>query len=378
MSARIPSRRLGQSTLAALRPHSTTYGINSTLPCRSFSCTIRLKADDAPKADPKIASPSEDPLSNPVLEEYLRRNKPGTRVESPKPIMGDLSSASIFQPENENPRYHESLSPEQRKELKKQEEELSKAADAKREHDLRALAIDPAPRKRLRLERRLVIRNAERHGRTTKAIKLARTEREYTFRSEQLLTSTKKLTRLMHLIAGKTVEEALVQLRFSPKRIAIDVRKALQIARDNAMLERGMGLGGGRNAAQAVSQAHEAEDADESQVYLADGSLRTAHKDEGKLIQLKDGSKKRVADKTEIYIDQAWVGADISTFGADHRARGRVNRLTHRTATFSVLLKEEKTRIRISEELQKKRDNRKLWVALPDRPVTTQRQYNLW
>jgi hypothetical protein len=45
---------------------------------------------------------------------------------------------------------------------------------------------------------------------------------------------------------------------------------------------------------------------------------------------------------------------------------------------FSFLLKEEKTRMRISDEIKKKRENRKLWVALPDRPVTAQRQYCLW
>lgn len=45
---------------------------------------------------------------------------------------------------------------------------------------------------------------------------------------------------------------------------------------------------------------------------------------------------------------------------------------------FSVLLKEEKTRMRISEEIKKKRENRKLWIPLPDRPVTSQRQYCLW
>jgi hypothetical protein len=45
---------------------------------------------------------------------------------------------------------------------------------------------------------------------------------------------------------------------------------------------------------------------------------------------------------------------------------------------FSVLLKEEKTRMRISDEIKKKRDNRKLWTALPDRPIIAQRQYCLW
>lgn len=45
---------------------------------------------------------------------------------------------------------------------------------------------------------------------------------------------------------------------------------------------------------------------------------------------------------------------------------------------ISVLLKEEATRIRLSEERQKKKENKKLWVQLPDRPITQQRQYPLW
>jgi len=34
--------------------------------------------------------------------------------------------------------------------------------------------------------------------------------------------------------------------------------------------------------------------------------------------------------------------------------------------------------VRVSEEIKKKRDNRKVWTALPDRVVTAQRQYCLW
>lgn len=34
--------------------------------------------------------------------------------------------------------------------------------------------------------------------------------------------------------------------------------------------------------------------------------------------------------------------------------------------------------MRVSEEIKKKRDNRKVWTALPDRVVTAQRQYCLW
>jgi hypothetical protein len=55
-----------------------------------------------------------------------------------------------------------------------------------------------------------------------------------------------------------------------------------------------------------------------------------------------------------------------------------INPGTNLSPGFSVILKEEKTRMRISEEIKKKRDNRKLWTALPDRPITAQRQYCLW
>lgn len=45
---------------------------------------------------------------------------------------------------------------------------------------------------------------------------------------------------------------------------------------------------------------------------------------------------------------------------------------------ISVVLKEEATRIRQSEDIKKKRDNRKLWTQLPDRPIQQQRQHVLW
>lgn len=45
---------------------------------------------------------------------------------------------------------------------------------------------------------------------------------------------------------------------------------------------------------------------------------------------------------------------------------------------ISVVLKEEATRIRQSEDMQRKRANRKLWVQLPDRPIQQQRQHLLW
>jgi hypothetical protein len=47
-------------------------------------------------------------------------------------------------------------------------------------------------------------------------------------------------------------------------------------------------------------------------------------------------------------------------------------------AEITVILKEEATRIRLSQERHEKLRNRKLWLHLPDRPITLQRQYPLW
>jgi len=45
---------------------------------------------------------------------------------------------------------------------------------------------------------------------------------------------------------------------------------------------------------------------------------------------------------------------------------------------LSVILKEEKTRIRLHEDREKKERNKKVWVQLPNRPITAQRQHYSW
>ncbi|KAG9377511.1 RplV Ribosomal protein L22 [Pyrenophora tritici-repentis] len=250
------------------------------------------------------------------------------------------------------------------------------------------MSLDPDQEARKRLERKLVIASVKRHGRMTKAQKLARTERESLYKSHLLPTSTKKLQKVINQIAGKTISEALVQLRFSKKKVARDVIKGLEIAQNEAIAARGLGLAGESMAVARWEKQRNAMDAgkpkdlwdyktsEESSDVEKKVPKAQFHKDT--LIELKDGSKKVVRDPSEIYIDQAWVGPGQSWKSPEFRARGAVNMLKHRTTSFSVLLKEEKTRMRISDEIKKKRDNRKLWVALPDRPVTSQRQYCLW
>ncbi|KAJ8110354.1 hypothetical protein OPT61_g6792 [Boeremia exigua] len=203
----------------------------------------------------------------------------------------------------------------------------------------------------------------------TKAAKIARTERSSLYKSQVLPTSVKKVQKILRQIQGKTVSEALVQLRFSPKKVARDIMKGLIVAQDEAIAGRGMGLGDKHALKKWTEQRNEVAST------LADLDEQTPKtKGANKVIELKDGKKKLVRDPTEIYIDQAWCGRGESWKSPEFRARGRVNMLTHRTTSFSFLLKEEKTRMRISDEIKKKRDNRKLWVALPDRPVTAQRQ----
>ena len=42
------------------------------------------------------------------------------------------------------------------------------------------------------------------------------------------------------------------------------------------------------------------------------------------------------------------------------------------------MLKEEKTRIRLHAEREQKAKDKKVWVQLPNRPITAQRQYYSW
>jgi ribosomal protein L22 len=146
----------------------------------------------------------------------------------------------------------------------------------------------------------MVIRQIRKRGRLTKAQQLKRTERESLTKSSLFRTSTKKLGMLARQIAGKPIEDAIVQMRFSKKLVAQEVRSHLEYARDSAIVRRGLGLG-------------KAED-------------RTG---EPVQIQLKNGSRKFVNDRTGIYIDQAWVNRGKYGRSPEFRARGKMNILYH-------------------------------------------------
>ncbi|KAH9873066.1 hypothetical protein J1614_005463 [Plenodomus biglobosus] len=379
MSARIPSRRLGQSALAVYRSRPTYWATSA-----AFSTTIARPTDTKDKD-----------LSNPILDDFLakrevEKQKKARAGESTQPGLrqGKLSSSptNLFRPELDIPGWREGMTAQERKALREQKQPHKEALAKQKERDLTSMNTDPAPAQRRKLERRLIIAGVKRGGRMTKAQKIARTERQSLYKSHVLPTSVKKLQKVVNQLAGKSVDEALVQLRFSPKKVARDVIKGLEIAQNEAIVARGMGLSGGKATLERWQQQRSnadqltPRDVWNYKISPEDGQVKTkepARPRKSETIELKDGTKKTV-QPWDIYIDQAWVGRGPSFKTPEFRARGAINMLTHRTTSFTFLLKEEKTRMRISDEIKKKRDNRKLWTALPDRPVTSQRQYCLW
>ncbi|GAP85748.1 putative mitochondrial large ribosomal subunit [Rosellinia necatrix] len=212
------------------------------------------------------------------------------------------------------------------------------------------MALDPDPRWRVRYQRKKIMQAVRANGKMSKEERIKATERELVHDGDHLPTSTKKLGHLARQVVGKTIDEALTQMRFSKKKMAREILHQIQIARDQAIVTRGMGLG-----------AHSGE---------------TFVK---RTIKTKEGKKIEVQDPTRIYIDEAWVvkapgrGARIQ-----YHARGRMSRMFRPSAVVHLRLKEEKTRIRRYDEKVAKEAKKAPWIHLPNRPVTAQRQYYSW
>jgi ribosomal protein L22 len=117
-------------------------------------------------------------------------------------------------------------------------------------------------------------------------------------------TSTKKLMHLARQIAGKPIEEAIVQMQLSKKKTGMDIMRHLEYAKNLAIVSRGMGLG------RAEDRAGEPVE-----------------------IELGDGKRKLIKDRTGIYVEQAWVNKGEEVMTPEYRGRGRVFRLTHRMAS---------------------------------------------
>jgi ribosomal protein L22 len=314
------------------------------VPIAILPATTRRHLSLGPKKD--------DDLSNPILDNYLRKKEleagPGDKNAKPaRPQLreGDVSKhpSSLFLAEREIPGWRDDLTPEEKAKLKAQSRRRLEKAKEQEDKKLMDMNLDPDQTARRRLERKFVIAGVKRHGRLTKAQKLLRTERQSLYKSHFLPTSTKKLQKVVNQIAGKTVSEALVQLRFSKKKVARDVIKGLEIAQNEAIAGRGMGLAGEESAVSRWNKQREATDAGKPKDiwdYKTSEEDGDVHVKKPKVpffkettIEMKDGSKKVVRDPSEIYIDQAWVGPGESWKSPEFRARGAINMLKHRTTS---------------------------------------------
>jgi ribosomal protein L22 len=158
-------------------------------------------------------------------------------------------------------------------------------------------ALDPDPRWRVRYQKKKIMQIVRSNGKLSRQELLKQSEKELTSNSEILPTSTKKLVHLSHQIVGKTVDEAITQMRYSKKKMAREVKYQLEEARDMAIASRGMGLGA------------------KSDEILAKRKIQT-----------KDGKTVEVQDPTRLYIDQSWVtkGPDRGA-RTQYHARGRMS-----------------------------------------------------
>ena len=62
-------------------------------------------------------------------------------------------------------------------------------------------------------------------------------------KSHWFKTLVKKLGSLARQIAGKNIDDAILQMRFSKKKAAIDIKAHLEQAKNEAIVAWGMGLG---------------------------------------------------------------------------------------------------------------------------------------
>lgn len=287
-------------------------------------------------------------MKNWVLGGSSEGKPKATRTPSaPTPREGELASSSIFAEESASP-----SGPTPKKQVQKDAvSEKGSAALQDRPKSHLQLGLNPNPKAQLRWEKKMLVREIRKRGRVPKAVQISRSERESLSKSHWFKTSVKKLGPLARQIAGKNIDEAILQMRFSKKKAAQDVLGHLEHAKNVAMVRAGMGLSEEDKAAKPIT------------------------------VTLKSGERKKIEDPTNIYIEQAWVNRGPYGFGMDHRARGQINRLRPPATGLSVVLKEEKTRIREWEEreataLRKRKE--KLWTQLPDRKITAQNQFYSW
>jgi ribosomal protein L22 len=277
---------------------------------------------------------------------------------------GDIASSSIFEDDRRAQQQAADTA------AAKDGEDVTETGGKPRDRNNMLRVLDPDPNARERWERKKIIQKITKGGRLSKPEFLMQTEREHLAKSEMMKTSTKKLGMLARQIQGKTLDEAIVQMRFSKKLVAQNVKAHLEAARDEAIVMRGMGLGQvGVDAQASAAENLNAASKDVSGTQPAKAVVSPSSPLD---IQLKDGTRHTVTDTSNIFIEQAWVGR--GTYGKlpDYRARGRTFIMHTPWTSLSVVLKEEATRVRQWQEREDKRlkqRKEKVWVPLPDRPV---------
>ena len=214
---------------------------------------------------------------------------------------GDLAPSSIF--DTPSPKDDPSI---MKTPLKRRRDPTSMTA-----------ALDPTPHARKRWQRKMIIQDIRRRHRMPKTVKIARTERVSLSKSQMLKTSVKKLGPLARQIAGKPIEEAIVQMRFSKKKAAADVKKLLEYARDEATVRKGMGLGQVKLVEEVKEEGALNDNEKNSELRL--------QREQPVLIEDKKGKKRLITDRTSIYVDQAWVGRGRYDREQSFRARGKVD-----------------------------------------------------
>ncbi|KAJ5306083.1 hypothetical protein PENANT_c024G03304 [Penicillium antarcticum] len=267
------------------------------------------------------------------------KTKVTQRPSAPKKDEGSLGASSIFGSD---------FQPSKGQMPSKAQQGAGEAVDRDTSRVHRGLL--PDPNAQLRWERKIAVREIRKRGRLPKQVQIKRTEREQLSKSHFFKTSVKKLGPLARQIAGKNIDEAILQMRFSKKKAAQDVLGHLEHAKNLAIVRSGMGLGAEKGSKPLT-------------------------------VILKSGERKKIEKPTDIYIQQAWVNRGPYGHEMDHRARGQINMMRPPTTGLSVLLKEEKTRIREWEDREAKAQRARrdqLWTQLPDRKIPTQNQYYSW
>lgn len=275
------------------------------------------------------------------------------RPSAPKKEEGSQGGVSIFGSDFTAPASGPTPSRTRQKQQKSQDEQEASSGKLE-DRDLSRLQVGltPDPKAQLRWQRKMAVREIRKRGRLPMKVQIKRTERESLSKSHWIKTSLKKLGPLARQISGKNIDEAILQMRFSNKKAAKDVLEHLEHAKNVAVVRAGMGL-----------PSPDAEPLKPITVIL------------------KDGERKKITNPTDIYIQQAWVNRGPYGYEMDHRARGQINRMRPPTTSISVLLKEEKTRIREWEARDAKAQRERisqLWTQLPDRKIPTQNQYYSW